>query len=329
VVASSGDTAYLYDSPGRDTFAATPSLGRLVGGLADSGPIFDEQAWGFKTVVGLSKAGGADDIAYLYDTAGNNTVAILPGTSAAANQASLVGSGLFEQALGFPTVAAIHSAGSFDVAYLYDAPGNDTFVATSTYAILVGSGLSEQAYGFAVVAGIHSAGGMDVAYLYASLDNSSFVATPTYAAMSGAGYNIQAFGFAAVAAFGGGNDTAVLYGSAGNDTFSGTPPGFPDFTALTDSLLVGSGFQLQTLGFQTVNVIGNGGSDTAYLYAKSGANTFVGSGHLALLSEAGYALNLQDFANVVASAYPYIGGTSRKVVLSPLDYTFTALGNWS
>jgi hypothetical protein len=135
--------------------------------------------------------------------------------------------------------------------------------------------------------------------------------------MTGPGFNNQANGFAAVAGIAspGLNDTAVLYGSGGKDTFSGTP---------TSTLFAGTGFQLQALGFRTVNVIGNG--DTGYLYDGPGANTFVGTGTIAQLSGANYTLNLQNFADVVALAVN--GSSDRKVLLSPLDYAFTAIGNW-
>jgi hypothetical protein len=311
VIGGLGDSATLADSGQSATFTATPSTSLLVG------PGFSEQAAGFGTVAGLSSAGS--NVAYLYDTAGNDTVSIVPGASISASQASLVGSGLSEQAFGFAVVAALHTARGADTAYLYDSPASDTFAATPSYATLVaGTGFVEQAYNFPTVAAVHSAGGSDTAYLYDTTGNATFVANPTYASMTGPGFNNQANGFAAVAGIAsGGYDTAVLYGSAGNDTFSGTP---------SSSLFAGSGFQLQALGFRTVNAIGNGGSDTAYLYDGPGGNTFTGSANIATLSGSGYALNLQSFADVVALAVN--GSSDHKVLLSPLDYAFTALGNW-
>jgi hypothetical protein len=299
-----GDRAYLADSAGSDTFVASPTSSTL------SGAGFVEQANGFGVVVAVSSQGG-NDTAYLYDSAGNDTFTATPTTG------YLQGSGFWEQAYGFNAVVAV-STGGHDVAYLYGSPGNDTFTATPTTGYLQGSGFWEQAYGFATVIATGNGGGRDLAYLYASAGNDNFVATPTYAYLQGSGFYNQANGFLV---FGisnaGGKATATLYGSPGNDNFVGNP---------SYSFLEGSGFFEEAIGFTTVNAAGGGGTDTATLFgAAGGGNTFTGSGNRAWLSGSGYAINLMDFASVVAEA---TGGGTNKRELATLDYAFSTIGDW-
>src|SRR5262249_29369737 len=161
-----------------------------------------------------------------------------------ATLANLVGSsiGVNEQAFGFAAVAAVSDHGGSDTAYLNDATGQATYVASPGTALLVGPSFQEQAAHFQSVVGV-GAGGSDLAYLYDAAANDPFAATPSQANLSGSGLSEQEYGFAAVAAIhqNGGSDVAFFSdSSAGNATFVAAP---------SFALLVGSGFSEQAYGF--------------------------------------------------------------------------------
>jgi hypothetical protein len=75
-----------------------------------------------------------------------------------------------------------NSAGPNDVASLYDTPGNDAYVAASTYAYLQGGGQLAQANGFRSVYG-YSTTGSDQAYLLGT-----GTAADTYVSRGGSSY---------------------------------------------------------------------------------------------------------------------------------------------
>src|SRR5262249_56386447 len=100
--------------------------------------------------------GGSDSASLAGRPGGGNTLSLSPGGG------SLSGPGYAVQLQGVDTITA--TGGPGDVAYLHDAPGNDSFVGTPSYAYLDGPGFYDQASGFATVLGISSAG-HDTAYL--------------------------------------------------------------------------------------------------------------------------------------------------------------------
>jgi hypothetical protein len=297
------DTVYVSDAAAGDVATLFPNSGQLQG----SGYVVNVSA-----VTTLVLIGGPTDRAYLHDSPGNDVFVGRP------TYAYLYGSGFFEQADGFGVVLAVAQAGGRDTAYLYDAPGNDVFVGTPTYAYLSGPGFFNQADGFAVVVGTAGAG-TDTAYLYDSPGDDVFVGTPAYSFLYGNGYFNQVDGFQVVVATStaGGNDQAFLYGSPGGDVFVGTP---------AYSFLYGNGFFNQANGFKSVHATG-GGHDVAYLYgAPTGGDSLGAQGNAATLSGQGYSLAVDDFAQVIASV---MGAGPHRKQVGPLDYLFTAMGDFS
>ena len=206
----SADVAYLYDTSGQDTFAATPTYGFFAG----TG--FYNQEVGFGTVNAYA-ATGANDTAYLYDTGVTKNVFI--GT---AGYSYLSSTTYFNQAIGFRAVNAFATALSKDAAYLFDSGGTNTYIGTPTYAYLAGTTSFNQVVGFQSVVTTAAAGANDTAYLFgATAGGNVLIANPSLAYLYGTGYLIEASGFKSVSATGTKTDTANLYDGPGNNVFVG------------------------------------------------------------------------------------------------------------
>ena len=215
-------------------------------------PRFRSQAIGFTSVHAYAKAGG-NDVAYMYDSPGNDTLTGKP------TFARLVGDGFLTRAKFFDSVQAIATGGGYDVASLIDSGGNETFTATPDESRLDGSTFSLVATSFDSVHGYARFGGYDVAHLFDSPGDDTFIGQPTFAKMIGDGFFLRAKFFDAVHAYAkaGGTDTALLYGSAGNDALRADG----SFTRL-----LGEDYLLRTKFFENVEVRPDGGNNTAEVY---------------------------------------------------------------
>ncbi|MEI7835223.1 MAG: C25 family cysteine peptidase [Planctomycetota bacterium] len=152
-----GDSAFLYDSAGNDTFTARPDGARLAGeGFANA-------VSGFGRVTAYATGGGSDT-ANFEDSAGNDTFTARAGVS------SMVGAGFKNFASGFKANHAVSSHGGADRAYLYDSAGADAFEARRSLASLTTeAGVLNDAAGFARVNAYAKAGGMDTASVFDTL----------------------------------------------------------------------------------------------------------------------------------------------------------------
>jgi hypothetical protein len=217
------DTITITGGTSAETAKLYPLHGTFTGG---------PQSVTLTSVENITINGGAGDKAYLYDSAGDDTLTGNP------TYGRLSGTGFSNTVKNFPTVYAYATAGGTDTANLYDSAGNDTFAATPTAASMTGSNYYNWVKGFDKVYGYATAGGAnDVANLYDSAGDDTFAASPTQASMTGAGFYTQAQGFDKTCGYftaGGANDVARLYDSAGNDTLtakSATPN--PSWATLT------------------------------------------------------------------------------------------------
>ncbi|MCE9557096.1 MAG: hypothetical protein K8T91_27430 [Planctomycetes bacterium] len=305
------DQAYLYDSAGNDTFTAKPTLATLSGtGFYNYVGSFDK-VYAYATA---GDAGGAGDQAYLYDSAGNDTLSAKP------TLATLSGTGFYNYAGSFDKVYAYATAGDAggagDQANLYDSAGNDTLNAKPTLATLSGTGFYNYAGSFDKVYAYATAGGTaDLAYLYDSAGNDTFTARPTFATLSGTGFYNYASTFDKVYAYatagdaGGTGDQAHLYDSAGNDTFAARP---------TYAYLTGTGFYNYASAFDRVYAYATAGGtgDEAHLYDSAGNDTFAARPTYAYLSGAGYYNYASNFDRVNAYATAgNAGGTGDQAYL--------------
>jgi hypothetical protein len=276
VYGGSGDSAYFTDSPGVDTFQATPAYATQAG----SG--YSATASGFGYVHATS-TGGADR-AYLYDTAGGASFLATP------TYAYLAGAVFTNVVAGFPTVISIASAGA-DSAYLYGSPaGGGVLIGTPTYSYFYGSGFFNEAAGYARVVGTAGAAS-DLAYLYgAAAGGNVFVGTPNYGYLTGASYFDDAVGFQKVTATAGaGSDNAYLYGAPGNIMVATS----------ANAYLYGSGYFNDASGFHSVYGY-SGYAGLAYLLGTgTSADTYVNAGSYAYL----YGDLFFELASGFASVY--------------------------
>ncbi len=128
---SSGSTyAYLYDSPGIDSFDATPTY--AVMDRAD--PWSDTRTEGFSRVYAYSTRGGDDSATLQGRSVGGNNLRAYPAYSTLTDQSR----SFYHYARGFRWMTAEGSASdpSGDRAYMYDSPEDDIFYDDGQYAYL-------------------------------------------------------------------------------------------------------------------------------------------------------------------------------------------------
>ena len=203
-----------------------------------------------------------NDIAYLYDTAANDTF------TSTVNSATLSGTGYSASVSGFDEIYGLATSGGTDIANLYDGIGTDRFVAGSNYALFrnVGGGFYNYVSNFDQVNAYATAGGTDLATFYDSSNDDTFTTSPTQATMTdGTTFTNVASGFDGYYGFStsGGADEAIFYDGATDDQFTAQVGN----ASLTDS---GGTFESSAQGFDTVTAHASTGNDTAALF--DGAN---------------------------------------------------------
>jgi len=179
-------------SSGSNTFEGRSTYSALSG-TAGSG--YYVRAVGFDSVEALS-SGNANDIARLYDSAGNDAF------DAYAAYAVLSGPAFSNRATGFRNVYAYAQSGGTDIANLYGSSGDDTFVGGPDYGMLSGATYRNRANYFDEVHAHAVAGGNDTATLYDSPGNDFFLASGNLAKLSNAdlGFLLDAVAFGKVTA---------------------------------------------------------------------------------------------------------------------------------
>jgi hypothetical protein len=242
-------------------------------------PAYLNRAGGFDQVEAVS-AGGGDDSARLYDSAGDDNFSAYPTYVLLANHPSNP-TAYSNKATGFRYAHASASGGGTDKAWLYDSSGNDTFDAYPTYAVLSNSTPGQAFYTRAnyfdqVIAA--SSGGADIARFFDSAlkDVFTFRAATKDAVMTGSGYLNQALNFRYVLAYATtGDDEANLYDSSGDDKFYGSG----NIARLYDAAL--AAYLVEVRSFQQVVVLGSTGTNRRTIvrpidYALTFSGTWVG-----------------------------------------------------
>lgn len=204
-----GDVVKLTGTAGADTYASSPTMGRLAG----SGYSLVVRGGSNVVVTG----GGGLDTATLQGSAGND------GLTGGPASVRLAGPGFSHTVVGFRNVTAA-GLGGFDQARLSDSAGNDLFVAALGSAKLQGIAYQIVATGFERVQAFASAG-VDVARLTGTTGADTLIAAATFSALEGDIFRFEATQFDQVYADGqGGADEAYLYDSLAGDTFTGQGP---------------------------------------------------------------------------------------------------------
>ena len=117
------DVAFLYDSPGSDTFTGAPEYSKI------EGENFYYRADNFKRVKAYSENGG-EDVAKLYDSAGDD---VFLGAHDATKLYGTDGS-YYIDAYEFKHLSAYAKYGGYDTASLTGSAGNDTYLTMPEYA---------------------------------------------------------------------------------------------------------------------------------------------------------------------------------------------------
>ena len=270
----SNDTAMFFDAPGSNTFYAYADYNKSGKPSAEmSGTGYSNAAIGFGTNVGYATKGSSDTASF-FDAPGNDAFyAYADYNNSGQTLAGMYGSGYSNMTQGFDTNVAYSVNGGSDTASFFDRPGNDTFYAYGDYnnggqtlAGMYGSGYSNMAQGFGANTGYATSGGNDTALFFDAPGNDTFSSYADYnqsgrtlANMSGSGYSNSASGFGIIEAYStnGGNDTANLFAAPGNNGL---------YTDLAIAQLYGTengnNYSEEAWGFQTVNAIDEGGTNT-------------------------------------------------------------------
>ncbi len=211
--------------------------------------------------------GDAGDVAYLYDSVGNDVY------TASSDRVEMTGAGFSNSAYGFGQTYAYATAGGRDRADLYDTAGDDSYRAYADRVVMCGAGYSNFAARFEETFG-RATQGRDTATMYDSTGDDVFTARPTYAVMraNDLSYSNRASGFDQVFAtsLNGGQDRAELYDGATNDRVV-AGPGYMLMRSTTGE------FYNQAAGFASVRAYATaGGADYATLYDSSGDDVFTG-----------------------------------------------------
>ncbi len=284
-VTRAGTILTITGTSGNDVFSVVPTSDRFNMTLNSVNLAADVAA--IKSVV--FQAGAGNDTAYIYGSStGTNTLALNP------TGGSLTGSGYAVSLVSVETVQAFGKAG--DVAYLYDAAGKNTFVATPAYGFFSGAKFYDQEVGFSTANAYAATSTNDTAYLYDGGGNNVFVGTPTHSYMQGTGYFNQVIGFTAVNAFataGSSNDAAYLFDNGGTNTFVGSAG---------SSNLKGSGYFNQAVGFKSVfATAAAGANDSAYFFGASSGNVFTANTAYSYMYGPGYLNEAVGFKTVSAT----------------------------
>ena len=307
-----GDQANLFDSAGNDTLFATPTYAQMTGnGYFNYASNFDRN-YAYATA---GDAGGVGDRAYLYDSAGNDTLTATPVWNL------LRGTGYYNYVQNFDQAyvyATTDAGGVGDQSFLYDSAGNDMLTATPGHSLLAGPGYSNYSENFdsmVAYATAGDAGGVgDRAYLYDSAGNDTLVADPTHALLRGPGYSNDASGFDQVYAYastdaGGAGDQASLFDSAGNDTLTVTPtygqmsgPGYLNYASKFD----------RVFGYASTDAGGTG--DRANFFDSAGNDSFSGTPFFSQMTGTGYTNYVQNFDQVYA--YATAGGVQDQATVN-------------
>ena len=260
-------TGSLWD----DTITLYPQSGSYLGG-------YEVTTAGIET--NTVTGGGGTDIAFLRDSAGDDTYRSQP------DKATLVGPGFSQTILGIRTVHAYGLEGGHDVASLYDSDANDKLKAAPTFALLRGGGHFSRAKGFEEVYAYSLEQGNDYAVFVDSSGDEDFEATADYAQMIGSDFLRRADQFERVLARAGegGFDVARLVDSPQNDTLLGKSH---------KTRLYGLGMDVTVRRFDEVHAeASSGGNDIAKLFDTPGNDYFEATGGVARLSTNAAGLEL-------------------------------------
>ncbi len=296
-----GDLLTLSSGSAQEDVTLQPDAGQMRS---------NSYTFNYSGVGNVTVYGGAGDRAFLYDSAGNDSLVTTP------DYTLLTGAGFRVYTQGFSQVETRATAGGTDVASMYDGAGNDTFTGGPTSSRLTTATGTSYVQGFDQVYAFAS-GGNDTASLTGSSGDDTFIATPEYSHLMGSGYLVynQGFDTRSVNVTQGGYDTAIQFDSAGNDTLT-LNQGSSSFGSAT--------FTITTQGMDRVfTTCGNGGNDVATQYDSAGDDTLLATPLYSHLWSTNYLFYTQGFDRL--NTYATAGGNDTMTLYdSAGDDTLTA-----
>jgi DNA-binding beta-propeller fold protein YncE len=312
---SSGDTAYLYDSAGSNTFNGYPTYATMAG------PAYAYQLNAFPVVLAYQQFGS--DTAYLHDAAGGSF-------DSHQTSSAIYGPGYYSAVNGFQVVQAV-MANPNDTAFLYDSSGSNKFErhpasgSTSTYSVFYGAGFYNRVDGSLEVTATAGTGTTDQAYIIDGTNDSrlySYSTTVTLANTDASTiFNFKVNNFGDVAATETGTsstEAAYQYDTTGGDRFYGQP---------TQSSVAGLNYWNVANGFGSVfDYSAGGGNDNAYLYDAKNNGTFYGYTGNSVMQGTGYYYQAVGVRNVFALG---AGGNTAILADSGGGATFEAHPTYS
>lgn len=164
-------------------------------------------------------------------------------------------------------------------------------------------------------------GGSDTASLLIMQGASSATIGAMQAMVSGPGYNWQVNGTNKINVFGSSADTATLNDTSGNDQLFG----LPSYSILQNQGGNPTTYYDEVVGFGTVNAISTSGTDYAYLYDSSGADTYTSDSTGAKMTGNGYAVHDARFK--ASFGFFVFGGTDTANVGPNATTTNYVFGN--
>jgi microcystin-dependent protein len=270
------DAAILHGSSGIDKFYGLTNYSYLRAGDYS----YFNYVRGFDTI--RANASGSDDVAFLYDSDGDDTLTVTP-TSTAFQLIPTVGTPVVNTAADFDQVHAYASTGGGnDLALIYDSSGNDVYTATPTTAVIdfnATPGVNDpdvMAYGFERVDSHSTNGGNDTATLTGSGGADLFYGLKSFSYLKAddSSYYNYVSGYDAITANAVGlGDYAYLYDSNGNDILNASPSS----TEFILNPMTGPTVTNTANAFDRVfSYASAGGTDAANMNGTTGDDTFTG-----------------------------------------------------
>lgn len=229
---------------------------------------------------------GPNDLAFLYDLAGDDVFTSFPGSS------TLEGVGYRHVASGFDRVTANSSTSTTgDIARFYGSAGNDQLLASPTFTSMTIGTVINRANGFAKTYGFSTAG-QDTAYLYDGAGNNQLTGDLISFQMAGNGYWNSASGFYRTFAFGTpgtGYDSLEINAAAASEVILNRQ----------SAILRWGSNALTATGFSEQTVIGTATSTAdVRLYGTSGVDSLTASPNQLVMSGVGYTHRASGFQRV-------------------------------
>jgi hypothetical protein len=274
------DSMTFNDSTGNDSFEAGPGWARmaLVGMMLAADSV--ENIWANST--------SGNDTAVMYDSQTGNSSYV-----AGPSGVNFAGAGFNYTAAGFKAVSAYARPGTNNTAVFNSTDGHDLLIASYLGAQFIGQGFAYDVWNVPSIQG--NAGPGDEARFYGSPGgNSQLTVSPTEAMQAEPRFTLKGVGYEKFSSYvyPDGDTTATIVGSSAADRGVTSPLG---------AQLFGINLALSAWTYRHINLVGNGGADTADMYGSTGADAFTGNGLTATMNTGGIDRTISNFSGQVTA----------------------------